>query len=163
MSSSECCPVATSGQAVRRHGVYTLMLLSSLYPDLTTATLSWHSTVFHQRLRDHVTTCQAQRRRQRGAMAWPPVEKLPPPLGGCRTNNLTNTVVRCDILRLKCTKFDFRWGSAPRPRQESLQHSAVGYQTQANCSHPSCLCSPSSEIGSSPLKGCEGNCGHGGK
>jgi len=30
-------------------------------------------------------------------------------------------------------------------------------------SHPSCLCSPSSEIGSSPLKGCEGNCRPGGK
>jgi len=28
---------------------------------------------------------------------------------------------------------------------------------------PSCLCSPSSEIGSSPLKGCEGNCRPGGK
>jgi len=28
----------------------------------------------------------------------------------------------------------------------------------SNCSHTSCLCSPSSEIGSSPLKGCEGNC-----
>ena len=23
--------------------------------------------------------------------------------------------VRCQILRLKCTKFDFRWGSAPEP------------------------------------------------
>ena len=33
----------------------------------------------------------------------------------------------------------------------------------ANCSHPSCLCSPSSEIGSSPLKGCGDNCGPGGK
>ena len=33
----------------------------------------------------------------------------------------------------------------------------------ANCSHPSCLCSPSSETGSSPLKGCGGNCGFGGK
>ena len=31
---------------------------------------------------------------------------------------------------------------------------AIGY----HCSHPSCLCSPSSEIGSSPLKGCGGNC-----
>jgi len=30
-------------------------------------------------------------------------------------------------------------------------------------SHPSCFCSASSEIGSSPLKGCEGNCRHGGK
>jgi len=29
-------------------------------------------------------------------------------------------------------------------------------------SHPSCLCSPSSETGSCPLKGCEGNCGPGG-
>jgi len=28
----------------------------------------------------------------------------------------------------------------------------------ANCSHPLCLCSPSSEIGSSPLKGCGDNC-----
>ena len=33
----------------------------------------------------------------------------------------------------------------------------------ANCSHPLCLCSPNSEIDSSPLKGCEGNCGPGGK
>ena len=30
-------------------------------------------------------------------------------------------------------------------------------------SHPSRLCSPSSEIGSNPLKGCEGNCRPGGK
>ena len=34
---------------------------------------------------------------------------------------------------------------------------------EANCSHPSCLCSPSSKIGSSPLKGCGGNCRPGGK
>jgi len=33
----------------------------------------------------------------------------------------------------------------------------------SNCSHRSCLCSPSSEIGSSPPKGCDGNCGPGGK
>ena len=33
----------------------------------------------------------------------------------------------------------------------------------ANCSHPSCLCSPSSEIDSNHLKGCEGNCRPGGK
>ena len=32
-----------------------------------------------------------------------------------------------------------------------------------NCSHPSCLCSPSSKTGSSSLKGCGGNCGPGGK
>ena len=35
--------------------------------------------------------------------------------------------------------------------------------TVLGCSHPSCLCSPSSEIGSSPLKGCGGNCRPGGK
>ena len=29
---------------------------------------------------------------------------------------------RCQILKLKCTKFDFRWGSAPDPA-ESLQRS----------------------------------------
>jgi len=143
----------------RLHTDAAVLVISRL--DYCNSVMAIGSIVFHQRLRDHVTTSQAQR--QRGATAWPPVEKLPPPLGGYRTNNLTNTVVRCDILRLKCTKFDFRWGSAPRPRQVNLQHSAVGYQTQANCSHPSCLCSPSSEIGSSPLKGCEGNCGHGGK
>jgi len=40
---------------------------------------------------------------------------------------------------------------------------AVGQQSQANCSHSSCLCSPSSKIGSSPPKGCGGNCGPGGK
>jgi len=33
----------------------------------------------------------------------------------------------------------------------------------ANCSHPSYLCSPSSKIASSPLKDCEGNCRPGGK
>ena len=32
-----------------------------------------------------------------------------------------------------------------------------------NCSHPTCLCSPSRKIGSSPLKGCGGNCRPGGK
>ena len=36
-------------------------------------------------------------------------------------------------------------------------------KSSANCSHPLCLCSPSSEIGSSPLKGWEGHCRPGGK
>ena len=31
------------------------------------------------------------------------------------------------------------------------------------CSHPSCLCSPNSKIGSSLVKGCGGNCRPGGK
>ena len=30
---------------------------------------------------------------------------------------------RCQILRLKCTKFDFRWDCAPDPARESLQRS----------------------------------------
>jgi len=30
---------------------------------------------------------------------------------------------RCHILRPKCTKFNFGWGSAPRPRWGSLQRS----------------------------------------
>ena len=30
---------------------------------------------------------------------------------------------RCHILKLKCTKFDFGWGSAPDPAGESLQRS----------------------------------------
>jgi len=28
---------------------------------------------------------------------------------------LMTVVTRCQILRLKCTKFDFDWGSAPDP------------------------------------------------
>jgi len=28
---------------------------------------------------------------------------------------LMTVVTRCQILRLKCTKFDFGWGSAPDP------------------------------------------------
>ena len=28
---------------------------------------------------------------------------------------LMTVVTRCQILRLKCTKFDFRWGFAPDP------------------------------------------------
>jgi len=31
----------------------------------------------------------------------------------------------CHILKLKCTKFDFDWGSAPRPRWRSLQCSSM--------------------------------------
>ena len=28
---------------------------------------------------------------------------------------ITTVAIRCQILRLKCTKFDFGWGSAPDP------------------------------------------------
>ena len=31
--------------------------------------------------------------------------------------------IRCQILRLKCTKIDFGWGSAPDPAMGSLQRS----------------------------------------
>ena len=31
----------------------------------------------------------------------------------------TIDAIRCQILRLKCTKFDFRWGSAPDPAGEA--------------------------------------------
>jgi len=35
-----------------------------------------------------------------------------------------NCATKCQILRLKCTKIDFRWGSAPDPaRPGSLQRS----------------------------------------
>jgi len=37
-------------------------------------------------------------------------------LGGeCVNYSCTSPVSRCQILRLKCTKFDFGWGSAPDP------------------------------------------------
>ena len=32
-----------------------------------------------------------------------------------RLRKITKFVARCQILRLKCTKFDFGWGSAPDP------------------------------------------------
>jgi len=32
--------------------------------------------------------------------------------------------IRCQILRLKCTKFDFGWGSAPDPTGELILRSA---------------------------------------
>jgi len=35
--------------------------------------------------------------------------------GECVNYSCTSPVTRCQILRLKCTKFDFRWGSAPDP------------------------------------------------
>ena len=31
---------------------------------------------------------------------------------------IKNVATRCHILRLKCTKFDFGWGSAPDPLAE---------------------------------------------
>jgi len=39
----------------------------------------------------------------------------------------------------------------------------LGNSLRQNCSHPSCLCSPSSKTGSSPLKGCVGYCRPGGR
>ena len=55
------------------------------------------------------------------------------------------------------------WTQAPYGPGSNRSRDAVGPQSQANCSHPSCLCSPSIETGSSPVKGCESNCRPGGK
>ena len=55
------------------------------------------------------------------------------------------------------------WTQAQNGLDSNRSHDAVGYQSLANYSHPLCLCSPSSKIGSSPLKGCRGNCRPGGK
>ena len=41
----------------------------------------------------------------------------------CLRKIIKMLVTRCQILRLKCTKFDFGWGSAPDPRLGSLQRS----------------------------------------
>jgi len=46
------------------------------------------------------------------------------------------------------------WTQAQKGLGWNRSRYAVWQQSQANCSHPSCLCSPNSEIGSSPLKGC---------
>ena len=35
--------------------------------------------------------------------------------GECVNYSCTSPVTRCQILRLKCTEFDFGWGSAPDP------------------------------------------------
>ena len=35
---------------------------------------------------------------------------------------------RCQILRLKCTKFDFGWGSAPDPAGGALSGPLAGFK-----------------------------------
>jgi len=35
---------------------------------------------------------------------------------------------RCQILRLKCTKFDFGWGSAPDPTGELTAYPLAGFK-----------------------------------
>jgi len=52
---------------------------------------------------------------------------------------------------------------AEGPRFKSQPRRRRVMQSQANCSHPSRLGSPSSKIGSSHFKGCGGNCRPGGK
>ena len=37
--------------------------------------------------------------------------------------NIKSVATRCHILKLKCTKFDFSWSSAPDPAGGSLSHS----------------------------------------
>ena len=53
---------------------------------------------------------------------------------------------RCHILRLKCTKFDFRWGAAPDPAGE-----LTGLP-----SPPSCFKGPTSKVREG-VEGGEGN------
>jgi len=39
--------------------------------------------------------------------------------------------IRCHILKVKCTKFDFRWGSAPHPARgaySALPDSLAGFK-----------------------------------
>ena len=55
------------------------------------------------------------------------------------------------------------WTQAQKGLGSNRGRDAVEKQYQANCSHPLCLCSSSSKTGSSPLKGCGGNCRPGGK
>jgi len=55
------------------------------------------------------------------------------------------------------------WLACWTPAQKGPGSNRVATLSLANCSHTSCLCSPSSKIGSSPLKGCGGNCRPGGK
>jgi len=55
------------------------------------------------------------------------------------------------------------WTQAQMGPGSNRSRDAVGLQSWANYSHPLCLCSPSSKIGSSPLKGCRVNYRPGGK
>jgi len=62
-----------------------------------------------------------------------------------------------------CGRFAAVGPAGTKYRSIASRSTLSGNSPNANCSHPSCLCSPSSKIGSSPLKGCERNCGPGGK
>ena len=63
------------------------------------------------------TVCRLEQWRiQRGAMA-----PLAPPTSPCPVGRkLLPPPTRCQILRPKCTKFDFGWGSAPDPAYRSV-------------------------------------------
>jgi len=46
------------------------------------------------------------------------------------TNNVKIVATRCQILRLKCTKIDFSWGSAPDPVGRAYSApSIIAYET----------------------------------
>jgi len=73
----------------------------------------------------------------------------------CNPNNPNSNPVGGSVAEwLAC------WTQAQKGLGSNRSRDAVG---KANCSHPLCLWSPSSQIDSSPLKGCDGNCGPGGK
>jgi len=50
------------------------------------------------------------------------------------------------------------WTQAEKGLGSNRSRDAVVWQSYANCSQLSYLCSPSSETGNNPLKGCQGNC-----
>ena len=55
------------------------------------------------------------------------------------------------------------WTQAQKAPVQIAVAMLSGNSLRQHCSHSVCLCSPSSGIGISPLKGCGGNCRPGGK
>jgi len=56
-----------------------------------------------------------------------------------------------------------RGGREGEGRHGSTLDPPAKFGKSSTASHPLCICSPSSKIGSSPLRGCGGNCRPGGK
>ena len=128
---------------------------------------NWRSTSGRRRRR------QPDCRRQSAADSGRAPSTSPPCLDGpCSTSSCISRRPRSSQQqhlrqprRLKTSVAEWLvcWTQAQKGLGSNRSRDAVGQQSWANCSHPSCLCSPSREIGSSPLKGCDDNCGPGGK
>jgi len=90
----------------------------------------------------------------------------------CNIDKLVTTAFMSRRLRQKKSySTDIRWFGSRVVTVLDLGAEGPGFKSKSrlsgnslslNCSHPWCFCSPSSKIGSSPLKGCEGNCRPGG-